>query len=270
MEREGLALLRVVEAEIHLQRLVRRGDHLGRQAQLHVLFELLGLELNVRRLLRVHRAHGQAHAGVRALGHFQVLRADQVVGPVIVDLRLQRDDIIAAELVTLIERGAQQRQVQRHGPRGNLPGLLAAFIALEGGTLGNEPGAFVVAATARHVALGEDPLTIVVAQFAVGVGHDFAPAVVVAKQRAPAQRRRHWQVEIIEDRCAQVDMSVHPGIQSRQLLMFRCQRQVEAPRRRQTHTIDAVGFVRGDHHQRVLEHALAFEAAEELPSASSR
>ena len=102
----------------------------GGRPSLHVLFELLGLELNVRRLLRIDRAHGQAHAGVRALGHFQVLRADQVVGPVILDLRLQRDDVGAAELIAMIERGAQQRQVQRIGAGGDLPGRVTAVVAL--------------------------------------------------------------------------------------------------------------------------------------------
>ncbi|MNH34171.1 hypothetical protein D3C79_947480 [compost metagenome] len=53
MEGKRLALGRIVEAELHFQRLVRRHPNLFGQPQWHVLFQLLGLELDVGRTSRV-------------------------------------------------------------------------------------------------------------------------------------------------------------------------------------------------------------------------
>ncbi|MNN17771.1 hypothetical protein D3C81_1309650 [compost metagenome] len=106
---------------------------------------------------------------------------------------------------------------------------MTAVVAFVRGALGDETGAFVVAAAARHVALGKNPLTVVIAQLAVGERHDFAAAVVVAKQRAATQRGRHRQVEVVEYGSAQIDVAIHAFVEPWQLFMLRRQGQVEAP-----------------------------------------
>ncbi|MNP84109.1 hypothetical protein D3C76_1832750 [compost metagenome] len=64
MEGKRLALLRVVETDVHHQRLVGCHGHVCRQVHRHILLELLGLEGNVGGMVSLDGADGQADAGL--------------------------------------------------------------------------------------------------------------------------------------------------------------------------------------------------------------
>ncbi|MNH22139.1 hypothetical protein D3C79_819820 [compost metagenome] len=57
MERKRLALRRVVEAELHLQRLGGSHTNFVRQPQWHILLQFLGLELNIGGMLWIECAY---------------------------------------------------------------------------------------------------------------------------------------------------------------------------------------------------------------------
>ncbi|MNP42894.1 hypothetical protein D3C76_1366860 [compost metagenome] len=95
-----------------------------------------------------------------------------------------------------------------------------------------------------------------VAQLAVGVGHHLASADIVAEQRAAGEILRHPVAEVVEDRGGEVDMAVDATLDRRQGGLLRRQHQVETPGRGEANLVDTVGFVRGDDHQGVLQHAL--------------
>ncbi|MNT45212.1 hypothetical protein D3C72_1817790 [compost metagenome] len=116
-----------------------------------------------------------------AFGHFQVLGADKVVGPVILDLRLQRDDRRAAELVMLIQWRAKQRMIQRCSFCQGLSSTFATVPLRQGDLFGDEPLARVIPAALLEVTLRQGATAIVITKLAVGVRHDFAACLIVAK-----------------------------------------------------------------------------------------
>ncbi|MND66397.1 hypothetical protein D3C80_577900 [compost metagenome] len=156
-----------------------------------------------------------------------------------------------------------QRLVQQCRALGDQACLLAAVAAQVACLVGDEALAAVTPADLTEVALGEGLLAIVVAQLAVGVGHDLASAGVVAEQRAAGEILRHAVAEVVEDRGGQVDMAVDAALDRRQGRLLRRQHQVETPGRGEANLVDAVGLVRGDDDQGVLQHALFLQSAEE-------
>ncbi|MNP17675.1 hypothetical protein D3C76_1101130 [compost metagenome] len=105
---------------------------------------------------------------MRALRHFEVLSTDKVVGPVILDLRLKRDDSGAAELVVLVQWCPEQRVIQRRRSCCDLSGAFTAVLTSQGRTLGNKAFAGVKPTALLKITLGQGALAIVIAQLVVG------------------------------------------------------------------------------------------------------
>ena len=264
VEGEGLARFRVVEVETQLDAFTALERWQRRYRQAVVAVEFLGQQAQCRAVaIQAHGLDLQGHAGTGALGHFQILGADQVVRPLVARLGLEVDALAVGELVALADLAAGDGLVEQVRTLADQACLATGDPPQVLGFGGDEAGALVAPAHLLEGALGEH-LAVVLAQQAVGVGHDLARRGVVAEQRAPGNVVRHRQVEIIEHRGGQVDMAVHPGFNRRQLVALRGEYQVEAPGRGQAHVLQAVGFVGGDDHQGVLEYALLFQPGEEV------
>ena len=193
----------------------------------------------------------------------QVLGADQVVVPFVGDLLRQAAQFAAGELQGARRLAGGEPAVQGAG-NGEDEGATTLAVAVEvRGCVAEDARGRAHPAAAVIRAFVTQPVGGHPAELGAGVGDHVAGRLVVAEQAAADGRGRDIQAQVVEHRGGEVHQAVAAVLDPRQLLLLGREHDAQPPAAHPVGQVAAVGLVRGDDHQGVLEHPVPAQAVDE-------